>query len=99
MTACVAAMFFFSSVIGLFTIFIALWASFGARIAYLVLKSRYMTLLGKPLRQILIPSNTPLHVSWCITRKGSTKPGFLWLLGTIQRIKEGSVLINMLIKL
>ena len=34
-----------------------------------------------------------------LTRKGSTTPGFLWLFGTMQRMKEGSVDISILIKL
>ena len=29
--------------------------------------------------------------TWCITRAESSKPGVLWLLGTIQRMKWGSV--------
>ena len=36
---------------------------------YLCLKSAYMILLGKPFLQILIPSSTPLHLSWWMTRK------------------------------
>merc|ERR1719239_1491532 len=59
----------------------ALCASLGAKIAYLDLKSEWITLLGKPLRQIRIPSSTPLQVSWCITRKGSTSPGFFVCIG------------------
>jgi hypothetical protein len=34
-----------------------------------------MILLGKPFLQILIPSRTPLHLSWWITRKFSIRPG------------------------
>ena len=56
-------------------------------------------LFGNPFLQILMPSSTPLQVSWCMTRKGSTRPGFLMLLGTMQRMKEGSVVISMLIRL
>ena len=37
--------------------------------------------------QILIPSSTPLQVSWCMMSGGSTSPGFLWVLGTRQRTK------------
>ena len=43
-----------------------------------------------------------LHISkgtYPLTRKGSTTPVFLWLFGTMQRMKEGSVDISMLIKL
>ena len=48
-------------------------------------------LLGKPRRQIRIPSSTPLQVSWCITRAESSRRGVLWLLGTMHRMKWGSV--------
>merc|ERR1719319_1098927 len=60
------------------------------RQAYLSLNSGYIILLGKPRMQILIPSSTPLQVSWCMIRGGSTSPGFLWVLGTRQRTKWGS---------
>ena len=42
---------------------------------------------------------TPEDMQIQLTKKGSTSPGFLWLLGTMQRMKDGSVDINMLIKL
>ena len=42
--------------------------------------------------QILIPSSTPLQVSWCMMSGGSTSPGFLWVFGTRQRTKWGSQL-------
>merc|ERR1719180_323367 len=54
-------------------------------------KSGYTVLLGKPRRQILMPSNTPLQVSWGITRAESSSKGVLWLLGTMHRMKWGSV--------
>ena len=41
--------------------------------------------------QIRIPSSTPLQVSWWITIPGSISPGFFSPLGTIQRMKCGSV--------
>lgn len=52
--------------------------------------------LGKPLRQILIPSSTPLQVSWCITRARVKKARCVFtLLGTMQRIIEwGSVVLR-----
>ena len=40
-------------------------------------------LFGKPRMQILIPSSTPLQVSWCMMRGGSTPPGCLCVLGTM----------------
>lgn len=43
-------------------------------ITYLCLKSAYITLFGKPLRQIRIPSKTPLQRSWWRTRNGSITP-------------------------
>ena len=39
------------------------------------LNSEQMILLGKPLRQILIPSSTPLHCSWCKMSSASMTPG------------------------
>ena len=42
---------------------------------YRCLKSGYTMRLGKPLRQIRIPSSTPLQVSWCITKWESITPG------------------------
>lgn len=39
-----------------------------AFLKYLCLNSWKSILLGKPCRQILIPSNTPLHRSWSRTR-------------------------------
>ena len=44
------------------------------KIIYLCLKSLYCILFGKPLRQILIPSRTPLQVNCCITNFESMKP-------------------------
>lgn len=41
---------------------------------YLCLKSPYRIRLGKPFLQILIPSNTPLHLSWWMTRWCSIIP-------------------------
>merc|ERR1719430_2744811 len=61
-------------------------------------KSGYTVLLGKPLLQILIPSSTPLQVSWCITKAESNKRGVLKLLGTMQRMKWGSVLFRVVSK-
>merc|ERR1719322_1706613 len=52
-------------------------------------------LLGKPILQMAIPAKTPLHLYWCITRSDSTPPGILWVLGTTQRMKWGSVLSRM----
>lgn len=43
-------------------------------INYLCLKSPYWILLGNPFLQILIPSSTPLHLSWWMTRKFSIRP-------------------------
>lgn len=39
------------------------------------LNSAYRIRFGKPFLQILIPSRTPLHLSWWRTRKGSITPG------------------------
>ena len=50
------------------------------------------TLLGNPFLQMAMPASTPLHWYWCITRPDSTPPGSLWVLGTTQRMKWGSVL-------
>merc|ERR1719180_200715 len=61
-------------------------------------KSGYTVLLGKPRRQILMPSNTPLQVSWRITRAESSSRGVLWLLGTMHRMKWGSVELRVLSK-
>ena len=66
--------------------------SFWPKQAYLILKSGYSILLGNPRMQILIPSSTPLQVSWCMMSGGSTSPGFLWVFGTRQRTKWGSQL-------
>ena len=38
-----------------------------------------------------MPSRTPLQVSWCITSAESSRRGVLWLLGTMHRMKWGSV--------
>merc|ERR550532_3044181 len=65
---------------------------------YLALNSGYASLLGKPARQMAIPASTPLHVYWCITKPGSTPPGCLWVLGTTQRMKWGSVLYRVVIR-
>lgn len=62
-------------------------------------KSVYIILLGKPLRQIRIPSSTPLQVSWCITREESMSPGVFTSLGMMQRIKWGWVAFSVDIKL
>ena len=61
-------------------------------IAYLWRNSWKGILLGKPFRQIRIPSRTPLHLSWCKTRLDSITPAFLCSLGTMQRTKWGQVL-------
>ena len=61
-------------------------------IAYLCRNSWKGILLGKPFRQIRIPSSTPLHLSWCKTRLDSITPAFLCSLGTMQRTKWGQVL-------
>ena len=42
---------------------------------YLCLNSGYSILLGKPLRQIRIPSSTPLHCSWWSTKCASSSTG------------------------
>lgn len=42
---------------------------------HLCLKSAYRMRFGKPFLQILIPSRTPLHLSWWRTKKGSITPG------------------------
>ncbi len=47
---------------------------------YLCLKSPYRILLGKPFLQILIPSSTPLHLSWWITKKFSIRPAMQMFL-------------------
>merc|ERR1719322_969118 len=47
------------------------------RIAYRILKSGYRILLGKPRMQILMPSSTPLQVSWCMMRGGLHLAGLL----------------------
>ena len=60
--------------------------------AYLCRNSWKGILLGKPFRQIRIPSSTPLHLSWCKTRLDSITPAFLCSLGTMQRTKWGQVL-------
>merc|ERR1719397_1444227 len=44
---------------------------------YLSLKSRYSILLGNPRIQILIPSSTPLQVSWCMMSGGLHLAGLL----------------------
>ena len=41
---------------------------------YLCLNSEYIMRFGKPLRQIRIPSSTPLHCNWCRTRWASISP-------------------------
>ena len=43
---------------------------------YLCLKSLYWILLGKPFLQILMPSSTPLHLSWWMTKKFSMRPSY-----------------------
>ena len=63
----------------------------GLRILYLCRKSGYTTREGNPLRQIRIPSNTPLHLSWCKTKLLSQYPGFFSSFGIIQRTKCGCV--------
>lgn len=63
------------------------------------LKSGYTILLGNPLRQIRMPSSTPLQVSWCITRCESMTPGCFNSLGMIQRTKWGWVALNVVIRL
>lgn len=62
--------------------------------AYLCRNSWKGILLGKPFRQIRIPSSTPLHLSWCKTRLDSITPAFLCSLGTMQRTKWGQVLYS-----
>merc|ERR1719454_2542420 len=47
------------------------------RIAYRILKSGYRILLGNPRMQILMPSSTPLQVSWCMMRGGSRRTRIL----------------------
>ena len=55
------------------------------------LKAGYSSLLGNPLLQILMPSSTPLQVSWCMTSPASIQPDFLISLGMMQRTKWGWV--------
>lgn len=53
---------------------------------YLCLKSAYRTLLGNPFLQILIPSSTPLHLSWCRTSSCSMAPSnseYKWVLYSV----------------
>ena len=66
---------------------------------YLCLNSPYGILLGKPFLQIRMPSSTPLHWSWFITKAASTSPGVLFSLGMIQRTKWGWVLYKFFISL
>ena len=78
--------------------FLAFATAAAAKMLYLTLNSGYGTLFGKPFLQMAIPANTPLHWYWCMMSPGSTPPGCLWVLGTTQRIKEGSVAYKVFIK-
>ena len=64
---------------------------------YLAIKSGYGTLLGSPNMQILMPSKTPLQLSWCMTKGASTWPDFLISLGMMQRTKWGWVEFKLVI--
>ena len=57
-------------------------------LTYLDLKSSYTIRLGKPFRQIRIPSKTPLQVNWCMTKTESITPACLWVFGTTHLKKE-----------
>jgi len=59
----------------------------------LCLKSAYRTLLGNPFLQILIPSSTPLHLSWCRTSSCSMAPSnseYKWVLYSVAQQRRDS---------
>jgi len=51
-------------------------------------------LLGNPCLQILIPSSTPLHLSWSRTRVALILPPLLSWLGIMHRTKLGFVFLR-----
>lgn len=61
-------------------------------LAYRCLKSGYGSRLGKPFLQIRIPSSTPLHVNWCITRCESMTPECMTNVKSVQQrpVDDGS---------